>query len=175
MALNPQRSRYNFIWDPSSVIVHLVTLYPYEDLSLRTISRKLVTFLALTTAQKLQTLAAIQLSNITFRDSLIIKIPVRLKTSGIGRPQPLLAFKLFVDKPELHFLINEDLFRPYMWTSARELRFHLHFHLHSPPIYLSLIPDLRSLSQDRAKQGGHRHLYFHRSFHSSCVDILCDQ
>ncbi|KYN18709.1 hypothetical protein ALC57_09003 [Trachymyrmex cornetzi] len=49
----------------------------------------------------MQTLAAIQLSNITFSDSLIIKIPARLKTSGIGRCQLLLSFKPFANKPEL--------------------------------------------------------------------------
>ncbi|KYN16820.1 hypothetical protein ALC57_10926, partial [Trachymyrmex cornetzi] len=39
--------------------------------------------------------------NIIFSDSLIIRIPARLKTSGIGRCQPLLSFKPFTDKPEL--------------------------------------------------------------------------
>ncbi|XP_018404624.1 PREDICTED: uncharacterized protein LOC108781208 [Cyphomyrmex costatus] len=72
-----------------------------EELSLELVSRKLVTLLALTTAQRLQTLAAIRLSNIVFADSLVIKIPARLKTSKIGRPQPLLVFKPFLDKPEL--------------------------------------------------------------------------
>lgn len=93
--LKPQRPRYNFIWDPSPVISHLATLYPHESLSLEIISRKLITLLALTTAQRMQTLAAIQLSNIFFSDSLVIKIPARLKTSGVGRYQPLLIFKPF--------------------------------------------------------------------------------
>jgi len=99
--LKPQRPRYDFIWDASPVIEHLSTLYPHENFSLEIISRKLVTLLALTTAQRMQTLAAIQLSNIVISDSLIIKIPARLKTSGIGRSQPLLTFKPSIDKPEL--------------------------------------------------------------------------
>ena len=65
------------------------------------ISIKLVTLLALTTAQRMQTLAAIQLSNIFFLDFLVIKISARLKTSGVGRSQPLLSFKPFVERPEL--------------------------------------------------------------------------
>nr|XP_012236001.1 PREDICTED: uncharacterized protein LOC105680119 [Linepithema humile] len=100
-ALKPQRPRYDYMWDPAPVISHLASLYPHEDLSLEAISLKLVTLLALTTAQRLQTLAAIQLPNVSFSDSLIIRIPARLKTSGIGRSQPLLFFKPFVDKPEL--------------------------------------------------------------------------
>lgn len=100
-ALRPQRPRYDFVWDPSQVISHMANLYPYEDLSLECISKKLITLLALTTAQRMQTLAAIQLSNVFLSDSLIIKIPARLKTSGIGRSQPLLIFKPFQDRPEL--------------------------------------------------------------------------
>lgn len=100
-ALKPQRPRYDFIWDPSLVIAHLATLYPYETLSLELVSKKLVTLLALTTAQRIQTLAAIQYSNIKLSDSIVIKIPARLKTSEIGRSQPVLVFKPFLDKPEL--------------------------------------------------------------------------
>jgi len=71
------------------------------SLTLETISCKLVTLLALTTAQRMQTLAAIRLSNITFANALLIKITAKLKTSGIGKSQPLLSFRPFPDKPEL--------------------------------------------------------------------------
>lgn len=100
-ALKPQCPRYDFIWDPSPVLTYLATLYPYEDLSLELISKKLVTLLALTTAQRMQTLAAIQRSNIFVSDSMVIRIPARLKTSGIGRSQPIFIFKPFLDKLEL--------------------------------------------------------------------------
>jgi len=100
-ALKPQRPRYDFVWDPSPVIAHLASLFPHESLTLETISCKLVTLLALTTAQRMQTLAAIRLSNITFADALLIKITAKLKTSGIGKSQPLLSFRPFPDKPEL--------------------------------------------------------------------------
>lgn len=99
--LKPQRPRYNFIWNPAQVITHLATLYPHEDLTLEVLSRKLVTLLALTTAQRMQTLAAIQTSNITITDTLVIKIPARLKTSRIGKLQPLLSFKPFADRPNI--------------------------------------------------------------------------
>jgi len=99
--LKPQRPRYDYVWDPSPVIDHLATLFPHEGLSLELLSRKLVTLLALTTAQRMQTLAAIQVSNIRLAESLIIRIPAKLKTSGIGKSQPLLSFKPFPEKPEL--------------------------------------------------------------------------
>lgn len=99
--LKPQRPRYDFTWDPFPVIEYLSSLYPHEALSLDVLSRKLITLLALTTAQRMQTLAAIQIPNIHFSNLVIIKIPSRLKTSGIGRSQPLLSFSPFLDKPEL--------------------------------------------------------------------------
>jgi len=77
--------KYDFIWDPTPVIAHLASLYPHEDLSLGALSTKLVTLLALTTAQRLQTLAAIQWSNISFAEALSIRIPARLETSSIGK------------------------------------------------------------------------------------------
>ena len=99
--LKPQRPRYDFVWDPTPVVAHLATLYPHDNLSLEKLSRKLVTLLALTTAQRMQTLAAIRLSNVVWSDSLIIKIPARLKTSRVGKTQPLLSFQPFLQKPEL--------------------------------------------------------------------------
>ncbi|XP_067205411.1 uncharacterized protein [Linepithema humile] len=79
--LKPQRHRYDVMWDPRPVIERLSSLFPHDKLSLELLSRKLVTLLALTTAQRMQTLASIQLSNIILSDSLVIKISARLKTS----------------------------------------------------------------------------------------------
>ncbi|KYN15258.1 hypothetical protein ALC57_12525 [Trachymyrmex cornetzi] len=105
--LKPQCPRYDFVWDPAPVIAHLASLYPYENLSLKLISEKLVTLLALTTAQRMQTLAAIQVIQVRVTDTLVIRIPAKLKISGLGRSHkgpsrfPLLIFKPFLNKPEL--------------------------------------------------------------------------
>lgn len=91
---------------------HLATLYPHESLSLEIISRKLVTFLALTIAQHMQTLVVRHFFNVFFSDLLIIKIPAncKLKTSGIERSQPLLIFKPFFRQTgALHFFFDEIL------------------------------------------------------------------
>lgn len=116
--LKPQKPRYEFVWDPSPVIEYLASLFPYEGLPLELITKKLITLLALTTAQRMQTLASIQCSNIVISDALVIRIPARLKTSGIGRPQPLLTFRPFPDRPELCIfsLVNSYL------ELTRELR-----------------------------------------------------
>lgn len=51
--LKPQRPRYDFIWDPSPVITYLATLYPHTELSLELVSKKLITLLAFTSAQRM--------------------------------------------------------------------------------------------------------------------------
>lgn len=64
--LKPQRPRYDFIWDSSSIIIFLAFLYPHKNLILELISRKslyllhLVTLFTSTTTQRMQTLACIQ-------------------------------------------------------------------------------------------------------------------
>ncbi|KYN12395.1 hypothetical protein ALC57_15443 [Trachymyrmex cornetzi] len=119
--IKPQRPRYEYIWDPAPVICKLATLFPYESLSLEVITRKLVLLLALGSGQRVQTLAAIKISQI-FRENenkVIIKIPDRLKTSAPGRAQPLLTYSCFLDRPELciinildHYLQRTGDLRP---------------------------------------------------------------
>ncbi|XP_070522364.1 uncharacterized protein [Cardiocondyla obscurior] len=100
--LKPQAPRYDFIWDPAPVIAKLAMIYPYNDIPLFFIIKKLVLLLALGSGQHAQTLAAIKTSQIfSSPDKTIIKVPGRLKTSAPGRPQPLLIFPRFHHRPEL--------------------------------------------------------------------------
>lgn len=87
-ALKPQQPRYDFIWDPSPVIVHLASLYPHEELFLKLISRKLVTLLVLTTAQRMQTFS--QPSNVPISSSRTAWSESRLdlKPRESGNPSP---------------------------------------------------------------------------------------
>ncbi|XP_011866158.1 PREDICTED: uncharacterized protein LOC105561098 [Vollenhovia emeryi] len=107
--IKPPRPKYDFIWDPAPVIARLAKIFPYEPLDLSTITKKLVLLLALGSGQRVQTLAAIRVSQI-YRETnrLIIKIPDRIKTSGPGRSQPLLTFARFPDRPELCILTILD-------------------------------------------------------------------
>lgn len=94
--LKPQRPKYNETWDPSTVLDFISNLPPNDDLSLKSITLKLATLLALTTAQRVQTLSKINVKNIILNDvGASIKIPDRLKTSGGGRYQPNLAIPAF--------------------------------------------------------------------------------
>lgn len=77
--------RYETLWDPAIMLQYLSTLLLNEDLALDVLSMKLVTILALVTAHRIQTFAAIEITNIEYKENGIeIKIPTRLKTSRKG-------------------------------------------------------------------------------------------
>ncbi|KAJ8976642.1 hypothetical protein NQ317_011150 [Molorchus minor] len=98
----PLKPKYNDIWDPEIVLNYLSTQYPNENISLENLTLKLVTLLALGTAQRVQTLSLIDLRNISQSDDEIrIKIPGKIKTSGPSKAQPLLKIPYFSNKPSL--------------------------------------------------------------------------
>lgn len=91
--LRPPKPKYDVTWDPQVVLSHLETV-PGNDLP--SLSKKLVTILALATGQRLQTLHLIQCSNIsTSPTGMKIIIPDRIKTTGPGRFQPFLDLPYF--------------------------------------------------------------------------------
>lgn len=58
--------------------------------------------MALTTAHRVQTFSKIKLDNIIIdREGVQIKIPDRIKTSGLHKTQPFLVFPNFQEMPEL--------------------------------------------------------------------------
>jgi len=76
--------------------------HPITRLDLKVASQKLATLLALTTAQRLQTLALINIDNISVAASNIsIKITENIKTSRPGSFQPDLVLPFFKDRPGL--------------------------------------------------------------------------
>ena len=95
----PVRARYTHTWDPSTVLDHLATWMPNEELNLEKLTKKLVTLLALSTAQRAQTLFAIRLANITTTDGLVkIHVTDRLKTSRHLKAQPVLDIPFFTEQ-----------------------------------------------------------------------------
>ena len=86
----PPRPKYESTWDVSIVLEYLEK-FNERDLDLEKITLKTVMLLALSTAQRAQTITKIRLSNIKrVPDGLEIRIPDLLKTSGPGRFQSVL-------------------------------------------------------------------------------------
>lgn len=100
--MRPTKPKYNFTWDPDTVLNHLASLYPNTDLNLKQLTQKLVTLLALVTAHRVQTLTLISIDNIkTYDDKITISITKLIKTSGPERESPLLVLPFFRNKPEI--------------------------------------------------------------------------
>lgn len=99
--LNPPSPRYKFTWDPAVVLNHLNNV-AVDSLQLGKLSEKTVTLLALASGHRVQTFAAIQISCIHPTPSgLEIDIPSLIKTSGPGRPQPLIKLPFMPHKPQV--------------------------------------------------------------------------
>ena len=94
--LRPSAPKYNVTWDPQQVLRYLRIQPNTSALPLEAVTKKLVTLLAIATGQRLQTLKLIQINNLQESDSEIrIFIADRVKTSGDGRPQPLMVIPFF--------------------------------------------------------------------------------
>lgn len=96
--VNPPKPKYRVTWDVSVVLAYIRTLYPLEALSLKDLTFRLVMLLALTTAQRAQTLVSLSLDHMQdITVGCIFHIVTLLKTSGPGRTQPSVCVKKFVD------------------------------------------------------------------------------
>jgi integrase len=98
----PVFPKYQTTWNPNIVLDHLTTLYPNESISLDLLTRKTVTLLALSTAQRVQTLSLIKVDNIQINEGNIrIIIDDLIKTSAPGKPTPRLILPFFPNKEEI--------------------------------------------------------------------------
>lgn len=94
--LRPVKPRYDRTWNPKIVLDKLSLWYPNDKLDLQRISKKLVTLIALVTAHRVQTISLIKLNNINvFKDRIEVFIDSPIKTSGLGRTQPLLVLPFY--------------------------------------------------------------------------------
>lgn len=98
----PSLPRYQSTWDPNQILDYVTSWYPNEELPLTKLSKKLVALLALSTAQRVQTLSLIQMSNIKVNATNIeIIINDITKTSAPGRAMPRLVIPFFRDKEQI--------------------------------------------------------------------------
>lgn len=100
--LRPTKPKYDFTWEPHTVLDYLSQKWPNEDLNLETLTKKTLTLLALVTAHRMQTFALIKLENISINNrEITIKIPDIIKTSNPNSFQPLLKLPFYDERPEI--------------------------------------------------------------------------
>lgn len=98
----PTRPKYASTWDTTPVLQYIEELYPLNKQKLKDAAEKVSTLLILSTAHRLQTLALIDIKNISISKSKItIKIPDLIKTSKPGKNQPELILPFYKEKPGL--------------------------------------------------------------------------
>ena len=81
--LKPSLPRYSHIWDPEKVLSYMSRFRCSRKLPLKLLSMKTVTLLALLTVQRIQTLHALRVCDVSFTDQFVqISINALLKTSS---------------------------------------------------------------------------------------------
>ena len=76
--LKPSLPKHVSIWDPSTVLKYLETLGPYRKIPLKLLTLKVATLLALLTVQRVQTLHALCINNISFTDEFSELLSIHL-------------------------------------------------------------------------------------------------
>lgn len=100
--LKPNFPKYCSTWDPNIILNYLSNLYPNESITIDLLTKKLVTLLALSTGQRVQTLSVIKLNCIFVNTSHItITINDVIKTSMPNRRNPSLVIPFFVQNESI--------------------------------------------------------------------------
>ncbi|XP_071640433.1 uncharacterized protein [Temnothorax longispinosus] len=98
----PPRPRYDCTWDPKAVLDYLSSKANNKTTTLKVLSMKLISLLALVTGHRLQTFALLDIRNIReTAESIEIKVPDRIKTSGPSRKQPCLVLPFYTEDKEI--------------------------------------------------------------------------
>ena len=91
--LRPPQPRYEYIWD-ANIVLDFLKNFCVEDISLVCLTKKLVTLMALASAQRVQTLSYINIDNICYQnDFVLIHVFDLLKQSNINRRKFTMRFE----------------------------------------------------------------------------------
>lgn len=97
--MKPCFPKYSFTWDPNIVLEYLANIYPNDSITLEMLTKKLVTLLALSTGQRVQTLSVIDVNCIFPQNTYVaITIHEMIKTSMHNRRNPRLVIPYYVNE-----------------------------------------------------------------------------
>ena len=115
----PALPRYNVTWDVNKLLTYLQFWHPISRLSLKLLTLKTVTLVAVTSSDRAQTLNSMDIEHCTMtEDSILFPIYTLLKGSRKNRPVRVVQCRKFQD-PALNVA---DYVTAYM---NRTLKFHL--------------------------------------------------
>lgn len=94
--IKPVQYKPKTTWDVSKVLNYISSLYPLQSLCLKLSTFKRITLVALTTAARVQTLAALDLRFMSvYHGKVCFDICTLLKTSRPGRQNPRVVLSMF--------------------------------------------------------------------------------
>ena len=100
--LRPSKTKYNEIWDVDIVLNFLEKTSFDQCISLKELTLKAVTLLALCTAQRAQSISKIKIKNIKeINEKIVIYFDERLKTTRVGIENPNLELPKCKERPNL--------------------------------------------------------------------------
>lgn len=88
--LRPPTARYHVTWDANKLLTLFSSWEDNDRLDLKCLTLKLISLLALTTAQRVQSLASISVNNIKWGNPTQIVLTDQLKCSSLSKPNPVL-------------------------------------------------------------------------------------
>lgn len=95
--IRPPLPRYQFTWDVSKVLKFLQTLFPLHSLDLKSVTLKLAALLALSSAQRAQTLVNLRIDSMSIEDKHVsFSVRTLMKTSKINN----VVYRVKIDKFE---------------------------------------------------------------------------
>ena len=98
----PPSNKRGYIWDPEIVLEYLENLPMNDELTLAQLTHKLTMLLALATAQRTQTLKALNLDFVTSSPSTVcFNSPDRMKQTAGNRDAPTLYIPLLPERPKI--------------------------------------------------------------------------
>ena len=95
----PPKSRYTHAWDVDIVLTMLKSWHPLDTLTYKQLAYKTVRLLALATAQRVQTLHAFKVDNMTWTsDEVVLEVDIPLKHTREGQSLDRFHVYKFTDK-----------------------------------------------------------------------------
>lgn len=93
------KPKYTMTWDVGKVLDYLKSLYPLENLDIKTLTLKTVSLIALTTAQRVQTLVSLKINQMADHvEYVVFTIDELQKTSRPGHDIQQVKISSFPDK-----------------------------------------------------------------------------
>jgi hypothetical protein len=140
--LRPPQVRYVEIWDPTVVLCYLKNLGPAKFLSFKDLTLKLVTLMALVSAQRAQTLHMFDIRFMKKKRNVVnFRLPDPLKQSRPGKSNPVVEFKAYVPNRRLCVVtyIDEYIKRTKPFRSKGKTQFFLSYSKSHHPVAKSTI------------------------------------